>query len=188
MIEWIIVVASVLPGILILGVTFSLLGWAGGWRAVARIYPASGSPHGTRFGMQRCKFGWVDYNGCMTMHVSAEGLRIAVWWIFRFGHPTLFIPWSALHVREVIENWWCRDIVLSIGEPEIARLRLPLKIIEAAENFRAVDPMWREINLTQSVNRESRIEFAISNPTSRKSRNDALASPAITNNRQHMKG
>ncbi|MBM4070661.1 MAG: hypothetical protein FJ271_17155 [Planctomycetes bacterium] len=137
MIEWIILAAAVLPGLLIMAVSMWLLGWAGGWRAVARVYPASGPPTGIRFGMQRCQFGWVGYNGCMTMHVSEEGLRIEVWWIFRFGHPTLLIPWSALHVHQVIEKRWCRDIVLSVGAPELARLRLPLKVIEAAEDFRA---------------------------------------------------
>lgn len=85
--------------------------------------------------MQRGRFGWVDYNGCLTIHVTLEGLHISIWPVLRFGPPSMCIPWSALHVREVVEKWWCHDIVLSVGEPEIARVRLPLKIAEAAEGL-----------------------------------------------------
>lgn len=91
---------------------------------------------GIRFRMQRCKFGWVEYNGCVTIHVSARGLHLPLWWVFRFGHPTMCIPWSALHVREVIDKWWRHGVIMSIGQSEIARLQAPLKIIEAAERWR----------------------------------------------------
>jgi hypothetical protein len=126
---------SVLSFLLVLAGSMVLLGRAGGWWAVAKAYPSSGAPEGKKFAMQRGSFGWVDYNGCLTIHVSDRGLRIAVWPFLSFAHPPILLPWSAIEVLKVRERWYARDILVRVGNPEIARVRLPLKIVEAAEGL-----------------------------------------------------
>jgi hypothetical protein len=127
-------------------VPFFLLVWCsvcavlarlGGWHSLARHYRALGKPNGKRFGMQSARFGWVDYNGCLSIRVAAEGLYIAMWPMFRLAHPPLLIPWSALRVLGVNDRWWRRDVTLAVGMPEIARIRLPLRVVSAAEGLQS---------------------------------------------------
>src|SRR5262245_54037039 len=119
--------------------TSTLLAWSGGWTALARRYRATAKPSGTTFRMQSARFGWVDYNGCLTIRVSAEGVYLELWPILRIGHPALLIPWSALTVLQVRERWWAKDVTLAVETPEIARIRLPLKVVEAAEGLPAAE-------------------------------------------------
>lgn len=109
-----------------------LLARLGGWTAVARTYRATEPGHGLLYRFQSGSFAWVDYNGVLTLHVSADGVRIAVLWPFRPGHPPLMIPWQAIHVVEVIERWWGRYCTMDVGAPPLARVRLPLKTVESA--------------------------------------------------------
>jgi hypothetical protein len=113
----------------------ALLAWGGGWSKLARHYRAQGRPAGRKFWMQSARFGWVDYNNCLTILVCDDGLYLAVWPPFRFAHPPLLLPWSALHVVAVREQWWRRDVILAVGTPALLRLRLPLRIVDAAKDM-----------------------------------------------------
>lgn len=69
-----------------------LLSVMGGWSRLAERFPARGEPTGQSYRIQSARFGWVNYSGCLTIHASHDGVRIAVWPLFRIGHPPLFIP------------------------------------------------------------------------------------------------
>lgn len=109
----------------------------GGWFALSRRFPASDKPVGMRFGMQSGGFGWVDYNGCLTIHVGQEGLGLSIWPLFRFTHPPLLLPWNELHVLEVRPGKWFGTVKMAVGEPPLVRIRLPLKVFEAAQEYLA---------------------------------------------------
>jgi hypothetical protein len=110
----------------------ALLARISGWTAIAAQYRATGAKDGRALRMQSARFGWIDYNGCLSIRVSDEGLRISIWPFFCSEHPPLFLPWSALHVVEVREGRWQRDVTLNVGTPPIARVRLALKVLEEA--------------------------------------------------------
>lgn len=132
-----IAVLYCLPLVLgIWGGIFLLLSWSGGWSAVARRYRTAGPPAGTRLRLQSARFGWVDYNGCLTIVVAPDGLYVAALPIFRIGHPPLLIPWSALSVLAVKEGRWFGRAKLAIDAPPIARIEVPLTVIEAANALR----------------------------------------------------
>ena len=114
----------------------TIMAWLGGWRALGEAYPAAEKPQGRRFRMQKIRCGWVDYNGCVTLAVTPAGLYLAVWPLFRSGHPPLLLPWSSLHVLELHEAWWGSHVVVAVDSPPLARLRLPLKVVESAQEFR----------------------------------------------------
>jgi hypothetical protein len=116
--------------------TCALLARVGGWSVLARSYRALGKPDGRQFAMQSARFGWVDYSRCLTVRVAASGLYVVVWPLFRVGHPPLLIPWAVLCVLAVREGWWRSDVTLAVGAPELARIRLPLKVVAAAEGLR----------------------------------------------------
>ncbi len=111
------------------------LAYFGGWAAVAQRYRCRGTPVGKSFHWQCARFGWVDYNGCVSIRVCADGLRLATFPLFRPGHPPLFIPWSALRVVSVNDKWWGRYTVVDVGAPTIAQVRLPLKVMDEARRL-----------------------------------------------------
>jgi hypothetical protein len=46
------------------------------------------------------------------------------------GHAPILIPWSDLHEpREVTILWCWRFVEMSVGNPAITRLRLPLAVV-----------------------------------------------------------
>src|ERR1700742_2187491 len=73
-----------------------LLSLIGGWRALARQYPAPEPAEGTWFPFCSATVGWGNYNGCLNLRASPAGLRIAVLLPFRLGHPPFFVPWRDL--------------------------------------------------------------------------------------------
>lgn len=136
MLPTLIVIASFLLFVVFWYGIFVLLARLGGWSAIAAQYSATEIPAGKVFRMQSATFRWVDYNGCLTITLCAAGLGISLMPIFRIRHPTLFLPWSALHVIEVRNRWYRRDVTIAVGAPPIARIRLPLKIMEEAGKLR----------------------------------------------------
>jgi hypothetical protein len=123
--------------------------WNGGWHPLAQHYRAFGKPNGKRFCMQSACFGVWRYRG-LSMRVAESGLYIALSPMHRLtnplllipwlAHPPLLIPWSALHVLSVNDGswrrgWLRRNVTLAVGMPEIAQIRLPLRVVTAAEDL-----------------------------------------------------
>lgn len=102
----------------------------GGWGRLAKKYPATAPPSGTRFPGQTGYVGVSRYRGVLTIHLSPEGLHLDVVKIFRIGHPPLFIPWSEIHNPAVRRNLWGESVVFEVGLPKIAKLLLPKAIFE----------------------------------------------------------
>jgi hypothetical protein len=135
--------------VLVITATFLILMWivmlellsrAGGWKRVAQRYAAPSAPEGRKYCMQSCSFSWVGYNGCLTIIVSPAGIHLSLWPLFRFSHPALLIPWSALHVLKVKSGGWIKEVKLAIDEPPLAKLTLPYKVVEAAGGLM---PAWQ---------------------------------------------
>lgn len=106
-----------------------------GWAKLAERFPADREPEGgNRFRGQYFRIGWCDYNGCLTIQVSPEGLYLAIWPIF-VGHRPLLIPWSALRVVEERRRRWCAVALLEVVQPPHAKLQLPLRVIDAARDW-----------------------------------------------------
>jgi hypothetical protein len=86
--------------------------------------------------MQSGRLGMVNYGSCLTIHVSEAGMFLAVFPLFRPGHPRLFIPWSEFtNFRKKKIMFW-RLIEASIGTPLIATLLLrpgiiPVEVLKA---------------------------------------------------------
>jgi hypothetical protein len=79
-----------------------ILSLVGGWKRIADQFPASVSPvdEGRHF-----RFVWgtvgspslpIVYRACLFCTVSPAGLKVSVFPLFRFMHPPMFIPWSAV--------------------------------------------------------------------------------------------
>lgn len=80
--------------------------WLSGWRTLARHYLLREPFHGRRHYFQRLQLWWSNYGGCVAVGTNADGLYLAVLFLFRPGHPPLFIPWGDVLRAEVVRRWY----------------------------------------------------------------------------------
>ena len=70
-----------------------ILAYIGGWSRLAQYYQTQSTFEGERWNFKSGRMGVTNYSGCLTIGVNDRGLYLAVFPIFRVGHPPLFIPW-----------------------------------------------------------------------------------------------
>jgi len=76
-----------------------LISRLGGWATLATFYRLSGSFNGECWRFQSGEMRWkMGYNNCLTVGVNPAGLYLSLFFLFRFGHPNLFIPWADISV------------------------------------------------------------------------------------------
>jgi hypothetical protein len=80
-------------------VLFMLVARLSGWTTLATFYRLSGSFSGQCWRFQSAELGWeIGYNNCLTVRVNPAGLYLSVFFLFRPGHPNLFIPCTEISV------------------------------------------------------------------------------------------
>ena len=42
----------------------------------------------------------TNYGNCLILAVNSDGIYLSVFFLFRIGHPPLFIPWPDVSMRE----------------------------------------------------------------------------------------
>ena len=106
-----------------------------GWTRLARHYRTDAPFDGVRFRFQSAglRFG-TNYNGFLTVGVNRMGLYLAVWLLFRIGHPPLFIPWRDVTMTER-KKFFMQQIIFRFSRcstiPCIISKRLADRIAEA---------------------------------------------------------
>lgn len=108
-------------------------GQIGGWGRLAQRYRTDRIPSGEKWSWQYGMVGWIGYNGVLTLTANDEGLFLETVWLFSFGHPRLFIPWTEFHDATVGNFWFRRQVHTKVGFPTIADLRLPAAAFEESE-------------------------------------------------------
>jgi hypothetical protein len=103
-----------------------LISMLSGWRLLAGVYRRSEPVVGNRWrfqsaAMQRFRLMPSNYGGCLTVIVNEDGIEVSVMWLFRIGHPPLFIPWSDVSASEETKLFVFRLVRLDfIQEPSVA--------------------------------------------------------------------
>jgi hypothetical protein len=125
---WGWVLLGILGYIAFFSLVLNLLGYLSGWWALARVYRLHGHFEGTRRPFRRVSVGGIRYNGSITVGTNSEGLYLAMFSLFRSGHPPLFIPWSDVSAK-VVKGWfWTRYLELQFAHVHGVRVRLPEKL------------------------------------------------------------
>jgi hypothetical protein len=89
-----------------------------GWTALSRRYKASERIAGRRWRFQHANFRWcLSYSGALTVGADARALSLSTWLIFRAGHPTLLIPWTAMRI-EMKRSFWLGEY-MELQFPEL---------------------------------------------------------------------
>jgi hypothetical protein len=73
----------------------SLIAAVSGWRRLARAYRLTTPFNGRQWHFRSARMRWsANYSGCLTVGANARGLYLGVLFVFRTGHPPVFVPWS----------------------------------------------------------------------------------------------
>jgi hypothetical protein len=110
-----------------------------GWASLASHYRTDAPLDGSRFHFQSVgmRFG-MNYGGCLTVGVNRKGLYLAVWFLFRIGHPPLIIPWCDITMTER-KRFFIQQVVFRFDRcpsiPFIIYKRLADKIATAKGNL-----------------------------------------------------
>lgn len=76
-----------------------LISFISGWRELAQYYRYKGQQIDKKRYMQSGTMRWaMGYKSCLTIGANFEGLYFSTFFIFRIGHPPLFIPWSDIKI------------------------------------------------------------------------------------------
>lgn len=104
-----------------------------GWSRLAAHYAAKSPPEGKVWSGQFGMVGVASYKGVLTIHAGPAGFYIETPWLFRTGHPRLFIPWADIHDLQFSRLFWGREMAgFAIGYPKLGSMRLPAEIIREA--------------------------------------------------------
>jgi hypothetical protein len=108
-------------------VLLTVAGWFGGiyliallsgWLRLAQRYRCEQGFGGDWWRFQSCAMRWgTAYRGILTLGANAEGLYLEVPYVFRVGHPPLFVPWSEITVSER-RRWMVAGTQFMLGRNE----------------------------------------------------------------------
>ena len=78
-----------------------------GWHRLAQRFTFQGEVPSQlwRFKSATARYG-SHYNNCLTIGASPAGLYMAMPWLFRVGHPPLFIPWNEITIYRAKVLFW----------------------------------------------------------------------------------
>lgn len=106
-----------------------ILSHVGGWHRLAHRFTVNSPPSGKSHSMQSGRIGGVNYNHCLTIHISEHGLRLSILFLFRLGHPPLLIPWDQIKSVQIVKFLWMQALEIKIEEPPLATLQLPKRLL-----------------------------------------------------------
>jgi hypothetical protein len=137
---WLIVALVILGWPLVFVVLWSgivmLMSLLGGWRRLAGRYRAVERPSGSRsIPFVTGMVGISRYKRLLSITSNERGMFVEIRWIFRIGHPTLFIPWSDIHNARKINLFYWEFIAFDIGNRKIASMRLPSQVFDGTPVF-----------------------------------------------------
>jgi hypothetical protein len=119
-----------------------------GWRILASRFRARSRVKGQRFRFEGAVIGREDkipliHRGTLFFTVNEMGFGMSVYFLFRFGSPMLFIPWSAV---ESVSQYSIRSTRLSkfrirdLGVSIIVARRLALEMSEQLSKYQKSEP------------------------------------------------
>jgi hypothetical protein len=110
-----------------------------GWRHLAHSYPAERTSQGRTWYMEWGQIGLTHYRAALILTATMEGLRIAVLFPFRIGHPPIFIPWEDL---SAVRDRWTFIPVVHLVAAKVPSVRIKLSKRTAIAIAAAVGEAW----------------------------------------------
>jgi len=115
-----------------------LIGQLSGWSILSRRFRDTGAFYSYQWAFQSFRLGTLcgKYSNCANLGADETGLYLAVFPLFRIGHPTLFIPWPEIQVLSGNRGLIFKKRELLLGRQEsiplVVSVALAEKLKEAA--------------------------------------------------------
>lgn len=91
----------------------------GGWYELSRRFNSSEPIDGERFYFRSGALGSgplpVSYGSCLFVTVGPRGFALSILFPFRFLHPRLVIPWSAVERCEKVKFWFTNQVAVHVA-------------------------------------------------------------------------
>jgi hypothetical protein len=92
--------AYIFLGLIVVVIISIASGVFGPWKKLKSIYGFMGDPQayktGEKYILQLLILGKSQYKGIVRMTITSQGLYLQPVFIFKLGHPPLFIPWNEI--------------------------------------------------------------------------------------------
>jgi hypothetical protein len=133
-----VAVGSVLLVVVTWWVVIYLVSFASGWHKLAERFRYEREFEGERWRFQSGIMRWsTRYGNILTLGANREGLYMAIFVLFRTGHPALFLPWSEITVSER-RRWFRAGTQFVLGR----EMQIPLWVFKyAGDRLVALRPM-----------------------------------------------
>jgi hypothetical protein len=96
-----------------------------GWMTLAKKFRVTSAFTGVTWGFQSARMRWTSrYGSCLNVGADPVGLKLSIMFLFRPGHPPLFIPWNEILVEKRSQILFSRQVKLLLGREE----QIPLLI------------------------------------------------------------
>jgi hypothetical protein len=90
-----------------------------GWMVLARRFRPTSTFTGPNWSFQSARMRWTSrYGSCLTVGADPTGLQLSVFFLFRAGHPPLFVPWSEISVARRWKFLFVTQVKLMLGREE----------------------------------------------------------------------
>ena len=102
------------------------------WSRLSEVYATTRQPPKGVFSRQSIVVGQVLYRNCMIVGFDGEGLYLEIGFPMSvFGRRALFVPWTEFKQSEEGRLFWRKASVLTIGEPPVGTITVPMTVFEA---------------------------------------------------------
>jgi len=118
------------------GSTLYVIGMISGWVLLSERFRLKDSFYGKTlpFRSARMRF-YCQYNNCLTVGADESGLYVAVFPLFRVGHPPLLIPWSEVSVISGESGLIFKKRELRLGRNESIPFRISASLAETLQRW-----------------------------------------------------
>jgi hypothetical protein len=109
-----------------------VIGQLSGWVSLSRRFRDRGTFYSYQWPFQsvRMRTLWGTYSNCANFGADEAGLYMAVFPIFRIGHPPLFIPWAEIQVVSGNLGLIFKKRKLLLGRHELIPLVVSVSLAE----------------------------------------------------------
>ncbi|HWJ19538.1 MAG TPA: hypothetical protein VNR65_12515 [Geobacterales bacterium] len=96
-----------------------LIAAVSGWMDLAQRLRLSSPFAGSTWSFQSASMRWMSrYRSCLNVGADPSGLQLSMFFLFRPGHPPLFIPWSEVTVARRWTFLFVPQVKLLLGREE----------------------------------------------------------------------
>jgi hypothetical protein len=111
-----------------------LKGSTGGWGRLSQAYATTRQLPAQIRARQNIVVGKVLYRNCMIVGFDNAGLYLEIGFpLSMLGRRRLFIPWTEVKGIEDGRLFWRRAALLSLGEPPVGTITLPMQLFETIQ-------------------------------------------------------